>query len=81
MADTSEIIKLLPSYIESFAIIAAGGWAYWKFIYQRQKEPATDIDIDLRFIGIQDSKWILEVTSILERNKNEQPKNIPCTLA
>ena len=55
----------MKEIIETLAILATGGWAYWKFILQRQREPATDIDIDLRFLGIQDSKWIIEVTSIL----------------
>lgn len=63
---TEEILKLIPVYIQAIAFITAGGWAYWKFIYQRQKEPATDIDIDARFIGTQDNKWIIEVTSTLE---------------
>lgn len=68
MSDTS-IISLLPSYIQSIAVIAAGGWAYRKFIYQRENEPATDIDIDLKFVGIQDNKWIIEITSFL-RNQS-----------
>jgi hypothetical protein len=65
MSDTS-IVSLLPSYIQAFAIIAAGGWAYRKFIYQRTHEPATDIDIDLKFVGIQDDKWVIEITSFLK---------------
>jgi hypothetical protein len=60
------IVSLLPSYIQAVALIVAGGWAYRKFIYQRANEPATDIDIDLRFVGIQDDKWIIEITSILK---------------
>jgi hypothetical protein len=60
------IFSLLPSYIQAFALIAAGVWAYRKFIYQRANEPATDIDIDLKFVGIQDDKWIIEITSFLK---------------
>jgi hypothetical protein len=37
----------------------------WKFIYQRSNEPATDIEIDLKFVGQQDNQWIIEVTSTL----------------
>lgn len=68
MSDMS-IFSLLPSYIQAFALIAAGGWAYRKFIYQRANEPATDIDVDLRFVGIQDDKWVIEITSLL-RNQS-----------
>jgi hypothetical protein len=33
-------------------------------------EPATDMDIDVRFIGKQDGKWIIEITVNLE-NKSQ----------
>ena len=58
--------ELFPKYVEASAIIVGAGWAYWKFIYQRQREPATDIDIDVRFVGVQEEKWLIEVTCILE---------------
>ena len=60
------IASLLPSYIQAVAIIATGAWAYRKFIYQRANEPATDIDIDLKFVGIQSGRWIIEITSFLK---------------
>jgi hypothetical protein len=60
------ILEVLPSYVQAAALVVAGGWAYWKFIIQRSNEPATDIDIDLKFIGRQDGQWIIEVTSFLK---------------
>ena len=66
MMSAGDIIKVLPQYVQALAVVTAGGWAYWKFIYQRQKDPASDIDLDLRFVGIQDQKWIIEVTAVLE---------------
>jgi hypothetical protein len=59
-------VEILPEYIKAFAIVVGAGWAYWKFIYQRQREPATDIDIDVRFVGVQQEKWVIEVTCVLE---------------
>lgn len=59
-------VEILPEYIQALAIIVGAGWAYWKFIYQRQREPATDIDIDVRFVGVQKKKWVIEVTCVLE---------------
>src|SRR2546430_2185777 len=50
-------VEILPEYIKAAALVVGAGWAYWKFIYQRQREPATDIDIDLRFVGVQKEKW------------------------
>jgi hypothetical protein len=60
------LFSLLPSYIQAFAILLGGGWAYWKFIHQRTHEPATDIDIDVKFVGIQKDSWIIEITSSLK---------------
>ncbi|MGH9931589.1 MAG: hypothetical protein ACREA9_20470 [Pyrinomonadaceae bacterium] len=59
-------LELLPEYVKAFALIVGAAWAYWKFIYQRQREPATDIDVDLKFVGVQKEKWIIEVTCFLE---------------
>ena len=59
-------VEILPEYIKAFALVVGAGWAYWKFIYQRQREPATDIDIDVRFVGVQKEKWVIEVTCVLE---------------
>jgi hypothetical protein len=58
--------ELIPEYLKAIALIVGAAWAYWKFIYQRQKEPATDIDVDLKFVGVQSEKWVIEVTCFLE---------------
>lgn len=65
MTDTN-IASILPSYIQSLALVVGAGWAYWKFVHQRVNEPATDIDIDLNFIGIQDGRRVIEVVSVLK---------------
>ena len=58
----NETIKTIAAVLQVLALIVAGGWAYWKFIHQRMNEPAADIDIDLKFVGKQDGKWIIEIT-------------------
>ena len=65
MDNSINIFELIPEYLKAFSIIIAGIWVYWKFIYQREKEPAADIDIDVRFVGIQNENWIVEVTSFM----------------
>jgi len=65
MLETS-IASILPGYIQSLALAVGAGWAYWKFIHQRANEPATDVDIDLNFIGVQDSKRVIEIVSTLK---------------
>ncbi|PYS18988.1 MAG: hypothetical protein DMG11_32295 [Acidobacteria bacterium] len=62
----NETIKTIAAVLQVLALIVAGGWAYWKFIHQRMNEPAADIDIDLKFVGKQDGKWIIEITSFLK---------------
>src|SRR6516164_3322443 len=64
MGDAS-IGSLLPSYIQAAALVAGGGWAYWRFVHQRESEPACDIDFDVAFVGAQDRQWIIEVTAFL----------------
>jgi hypothetical protein len=64
MIETS-IASILPGYIQSLALVVGAGWAYWKFVHQRANEPATDIDIDLHFIGMQDGKRVIEIVSTL----------------
>lgn len=65
-----EVIKLYVEIIEPIltfiGVVIAGIWGYRKFIWQREKEPATEIDMDVKFIGIQDEKWIIEITAYLE---------------
>lgn len=62
----NRFFELFPQYVQAAAIVVGGLWAYWQFIYQRKKEPATDIDVDLRFVGQQNDAWIIEVTCVLE---------------
>ncbi len=55
-------LQLLPSYVQAAALVVGGLWVYWLFVYQRKREPATNIDVDLRFVGLQKGAWIIEVT-------------------
>jgi hypothetical protein len=62
----SDVAAVLPDYL-GVALLAIGGlWAYRKFLHQRQGEPATDIDVDLEFLGIQADAHIVQVTANLE---------------
>jgi hypothetical protein len=58
------LFELVPAYIQAVAIVVAGLWAYWQFIYQRKKEPASDLDVGLRFVGRQKGAWIIEKATI-----------------
>jgi hypothetical protein len=60
------VAELIPEYLQAVAIVLAGLWAYWRFFYQQNHEPATDIYIDVERIGLQAGCQILEVTATLE---------------
>jgi hypothetical protein len=66
----NDIVDIVSSLIQSVGLVLAAGWAYWKFVLQREAEPATDIDVDLAFIGTQKNNWIVQVTATLA-NKSQ----------
>ena len=65
-----DVVDIVSSLIQSVGLVLAAGWAYWKFVLQREAEPATDIDVDLAFIGTQKKNWIVQVTATLA-NKSQ----------
>lgn len=56
------------------AIIIGSGWAYWKFVHHRANEPATEMDVEVRFVGKQDCQWIIEITVVLENKRQARLK-------
>ena len=40
----------------------------------RANEPATDMDVDVKFVGKQDSKWIVEITVVLGNRSQVRPE-------
>ena len=70
LAYWKDLASTVESFVKIAAIVFGGAWAYWKFIVQRANEPASDMDIDVRFVGKQDGKWLVEITVLLE-NKSQ----------
>lgn len=62
----TDIAAVLPDYLGVVLVAIGGLWAYRKFLYQRQGEPATDMDVDLEFVGTQADGHIVQVTTRLE---------------
>ena len=60
------VTKLIGPIVSALTFIAGAVWVYWIYLRRRENEPATDIDLELAFVGIQDHQWIIEVTAILE---------------
>lgn len=59
-------VELLPDYITAIAIVVGGTWAYTRYLHERSDEPATDIDVDVTFVGVQHDACLVEVDVTLE---------------
>ena len=49
----------------TIATLISAGWLLWLFIVKREAEPSAELDFDLKFVGSQDAKWLVEVLARL----------------
>jgi hypothetical protein len=59
-------IEFIKNFIEILAILIGGGWAFWRFILQREAHSKIQFNLDLRVLGIQKDKYIVEIIAIVE---------------
>jgi len=65
--DISEILK---NILTCLAIIIGAVWTFWRFILNGDGNPKIQFDIDLRIVGRQDSKILIEAIAIVH-NKGQ----------
>jgi hypothetical protein len=65
MAEFKDLSEAVSAVVSSLAILLGGLWAYWKFVIQREREPRAEFDVTAEFLGVQDGKWLLEVSARL----------------
>ena len=65
IGEFKDIAQAISSVMGTLAIIIGAGWAYWKFVLQKEREPRAEFDLTADFIGKQDGKWLLEVNARL----------------
>ena len=53
----------IKNFGEAAAILAGGGWAYYKFVYQREKYSRTELDVGLNILGNQQNYLVVELTA------------------
>jgi len=70
--DVKTFASISESFVKTAAIIFGALWAYWKFVRQRANEPATDMDVDVKFVGKQGGQWIIEITVTLANKSQVQ---------
>ena len=62
IASNMEIIK---NVLESLAILIGGGWAFWKFVIQREGKPKIEFAVDFNVIGTHQNEIIAEIAAVL----------------
>ena len=60
-----EISEIIYNIAAAIAILIGGGWTFWKFVIQREKFPKPQFDLDLKVIGKQNKKYIIELSALL----------------
>lgn len=78
MSWTLENIKDLASIFQSFVtpigLMAAGLWAYRRYVLEDSKYPHIETSAEIEFVGRQDSHWIVELKAILVNKGKVQHK-------
>lgn len=70
LSDFKDFAEGISALVSSAAILTGGAWAYWKFVLHREKEPRAQFDLDVSFVGLQDGKWLIEVSGCLANKGN-----------
>lgn len=64
--ELKDIVETVESVLKSIGLVIGACWVYFRFIRTRENHPKIQFDIDLRLLGRQDEKIIIEVVAILE---------------
>lgn len=65
ISEFKDLAQGISAIVTSVAILFGGLWAYWKFFIQREREPRAEFDVTAEFLGVQDGKWLLEISARL----------------
>ncbi len=58
----------LESIVTSAAIAGAAVWAFYRYVYHRERSPRAEMDLDVAIIGTQRGQRLIEVSAVV-RNK------------
>ncbi|PSL28158.1 hypothetical protein [Chitinophaga ginsengisoli] len=67
---TLEKSQFLENVLTCLAIMIGGVWTFWRFILNGDGKPKIQFDIDLRVVGRQDSKILIEAIATVH-NKGQ----------
>jgi hypothetical protein len=57
--------ETVQSIVTSVAIVAGGAWAYFRYVYNRERNPRATLEIDVDLLGVQRDQWIVEVNAVV----------------
>jgi hypothetical protein len=64
--DTAKTVgNALQAFVTALAILIGGGWAFWKFLVQRESRAKIEFSLDLRVIGHLHGKILAEVVAVV----------------
>ena len=61
-----EIAETIESLLKTIGLVVGAVWIYLKFIRTRENHPKIEFDVDVRLLGRQDNKIIIEIIANLE---------------
>ncbi len=66
MAGWTEIVSVVESVVKTAAIIAGGGWAFWRYAYQGEFKRRVAFNVDVNFVAEHEDVWLVELLALVE---------------
>jgi hypothetical protein len=60
------IAAVVESVVKTAAIVFAGGWAFWRYVYQGEFKRRVQFDVDVTFVAEQDDIWHVELVALVD---------------
>ena len=73
--DFKTLADALQAVVTALGIVIGGIWALRRYVFQKEALPRIEFRVDVRFIGMQEGFWIVELLGLLE-NKGSVPHRI-----
>jgi len=58
-------LQFLQYVVVAIGIVVSGIWVYWLVVTRREAEPASELEINVDFVGRQKGQWLIEVTAVI----------------
>ncbi len=65
MGDSIRVLEAIQSVVTTLAIVIGGGWTFWKFVLQRESKAKIEFDVDIRVVGKEKDKILVEAIAII----------------